>query len=70
MNRRNVLVTGATGFLGGAVCAHLRAAGGWEVTATGRDPGKGALVMADRFVPMDLGDPGAAGDAGTGVRRR
>ncbi len=60
MHRRNVLVTGATGFLGGAVSAHLRTAGGWEVTATGRDPGKGATVAADRFVPMDLADEGAA----------
>ena len=60
MNRRKVLVTGATGFLGGAVCAHLRAAGGWEVTVTGRNPCKGALVAADRFVPMDLADKGAA----------
>ena len=60
MHRRKVLVTGATGFLGGAVCAHLRAAGGWEVTATGRDPDKGALVAADRFVPADLADKGAA----------
>ena len=55
-----VLVTGATGFLGGAVCAELRAAGGWEVTATGRDLAKGAGVAADRFQPADLTEPGAA----------
>ncbi len=58
--RRRVLVTGATGFLGGAVCAELRAAGGWEVTATGRDPAKGKRVAADRFLPADLADDGAA----------
>ena len=60
MNRRKVLVTGATGFLGGAVCVHLHTAGGWEVTATGRDPDKGALVAADRFIPADLADASAA----------
>ena len=58
-DRQKVLVTGATGFLGGAVCAHLRAAGGWDVTATGRNAGKGADVGADRFVPADLTDHGA-----------
>ena len=67
MQPRTVLVTGATGFLGGAVCDDLRAAGGWEVTATGRDRDKGARVPADRFVPADLAD----GDAvGTLVRGR
>ena len=60
MQRRKVLVTGATGFLGGAVCADLRAEGGWEVTATGRDRARGASVAADRFVPGDLADEGAA----------
>ena len=55
-----ILVTGATGFLGGAVCADLRAAGGRDVTATGRDPKKGRHVAAERFVPADLATPGAA----------
>ncbi|MBE7213191.1 MAG: NAD(P)-dependent oxidoreductase, partial [Gluconacetobacter diazotrophicus] len=55
-----VLVTGATGFLGGAICADLRAAGGWDVTATGRNPEKGKQVTAERFVPADLAAPGAA----------
>ena len=54
-----VLVTGATGFLGGAVCADLRA-GGWDVTATGRDPEKGKQTAAARFVLADLADPGTA----------
>ena len=56
MHRRKVLVTGATGFLGGAVCDDLRKVGGWEITATGRDRSKGATVAADRFVPGDLAD--------------
>ncbi len=60
MSRCKVLVSGATGFLGGAVCAHLRAAGGWDVTATGRDLEKGKRVTAERFVPADLAEPGAA----------
>ena len=60
-NRQKVLVTGATGFLGGEVCAHLCKTGGWDVTATGRDVAKGAQVAADRFVPADLADHGAAG---------
>ncbi len=60
MNRPKILVTGATGFLGGAVCAHLHASGGWEVTATGRNIEKGARVAADRFIPADLADDGAA----------
>ena len=55
-----MLVTGATGFLGGAVCAELRAAGGWEITATGRNAEKGARIPADHFVPADLAKPGGA----------
>ncbi len=62
MHRRKVLVTGATGFLGGAVCADLRAAGGWEVTATGRNAAKGTRLPTDRFVPADLAEPGAAAE--------
>ena len=66
MPRRKVLVTGATGFLGGAVCAHLRASGGWDVTATGRDREKGARIAADRFVAADLAEPGAAAGLAAG----
>ena len=62
MHRRKVLVTGATGFLGGATCAHLRATGGWDVTATGRNAKKGARLPADRFAPADLAEPGAAAE--------
>lgn len=40
MNGKTVLVTGATGFLGGAVCRSL-ARGGWRVTATGRNEAAG-----------------------------
>ncbi len=60
MYRRKVLVTGATGFLGGAVCADLRAAGNWDVTATGRNVEKGASLAVERFAPADLATPGAA----------
>ena len=67
MARPRVLVTGATGFLGGAVCAELRAAGGWEVTATGRDAGAGARVAADHFQPGDLTTTGTAAALATGM---
>ncbi len=40
MTGRTVLVTGATGFLGGAVCWWL-ASRGWRVTATGRNEAAG-----------------------------
>ena len=40
MTERNVLVTGATGFLGGAVC-RLLVRRGWRVTATGRNEAAG-----------------------------
>ena len=54
-----VLVTGATGFLGGAV-AQLLAATGAEVTATGRDESKAPALLAvgaARFVRAELSLP-------------
>ncbi len=66
MHRRKVLVTGATGFLGGAVCTQLHAAGGWEVTATGRNVVKGARLAVERFAPADLAEPGAASELARG----
>lgn len=66
MYRRKVLVTGATGFLGGAACAHLRAAGGWDVTATGRNVAKAARLPAERFASADLAEPGAAHELARG----
>lgn len=55
-----ILVTGATGFLGGAVCRSL-SRDGEQVLATGRDAARGARLTADglEFQPADLRDPGA-----------
>lgn len=47
------LVTGATGFLGQAVVAYLRAAG-MDVVATGRNPTRCAAINC---VPIDLASP-------------
>jgi 2-alkyl-3-oxoalkanoate reductase len=53
----NILVTGATGCLGGATVRRLVAAG-HAVTASGRNPAKGAELAADgvTFSPADLTD--------------
>ncbi len=52
------LVTGATGFLGGALTRRLLA-DGWAVTATGRNPHEGMRLEAlgADFRPADLRDP-------------
>ncbi|WP_409343534.1 NAD-dependent epimerase/dehydratase family protein [Paenibacillus sp. MBLB4367] len=54
------LVTGATGFLGGALARRL-AGMGWEVTAAGRNKAEGALLAKQgiRFQPLDLQDEDA-----------
>ncbi|WP_019586240.1 NAD-dependent epimerase/dehydratase family protein [Deinococcus apachensis] len=54
-----VLVTGATGFLGGVVARELAQAG-HEVTGVGRDPASGAALeeAGVRFLPLDLRSPG------------
>jgi len=56
-----VLVTGATGFLGGALCRRLHQLG-HTVTGTGRDRARGAELASAgiAFVPADLGDAPAA----------
>ncbi|MDB5045883.1 MAG: short-chain dehydrogenase, partial [Deinococcus sp.] len=55
-----VLVTGATGFLGGVVAREL-AASGHEVRGLGRDAVRGRALGADgvQFVPLDLRTGGA-----------
>lgn len=49
------LVTGATGFLGGALIRRLRAEG-WEVTGAGRNKEAGGILtnLGIRFLPLDL----------------
>jgi nucleoside-diphosphate-sugar epimerase len=56
-----ILVTGATGFVGGATCRWLRAAG-HDVVGTGRTLSLGRTLERDGipFLPADLSDPGAA----------
>lgn len=51
----NALITGATGFLGGALARRLHAAG-WQITATGRNRAAGDALQAAglRFIPADL----------------
>ena len=46
MKSRTVLVTGATGFLGGAVARHLHHSG-WKVLATGRNAAAGSKLAND-----------------------
>ena len=60
MDTARVLVTGATGFLGGALCQRLHRLG-FSVTATGRDAARGAALGGGiRFVAADLADGDAA----------
>ncbi len=56
----NVLVTGATGFVGGALARRLQRQG-WQVTATGRNHAVGAQLVAAgiHFIPADLTDAAA-----------
>jgi nucleoside-diphosphate-sugar epimerase len=59
---RRIVVTGATGFLGGAVARRLHAeTGGVHVRALGRDEARGAALSADGidFVRVDLRDADA-----------
>lgn len=59
------VVTGATGFLGMCLARRLHQEG-WDVTAVGRDKGRGALLTAYgiRFLPLDLCDKDAVVRAG------
>lgn len=53
----NALITGATGFLGGALARRLKE-DGWQVTALGRNPttGKELSDLGIRFIQADLRD--------------
>jgi nucleoside-diphosphate-sugar epimerase len=61
---RRAFVTGATGFVGGAVCAELRAQG-WEVTALVRDPAAAREItkLGVRLAPGDILDPASLATA-------
>ena len=58
------LVTGATGFLGGALARRLHALG-WDVTAMGRDPARLKVLEAQgiRAVQANLEDAHAMSNA-------
>lgn len=60
---KRILVTGATGFLGGAICRELRAHG-CRVVAAGRDTARLAELAHDgcETCAGDLGDEGVADD--------
>jgi 2-alkyl-3-oxoalkanoate reductase len=55
-----ILVTGATGFVGGAACRWLRAQG-HDVVGTGRSVAQGRALARDGipFLPAELSDPAA-----------
>ncbi len=62
------VIVGGTGLVGRAVARRLLAAG-WDVTVTGRDPGRTPTDLVDRvrFVAADRDDPDALASAtGTG----
>ncbi len=56
---RRVLVTGASGFLGGAVAGRLLELN-WDVLGTGRKPN--LLAGSGRYIPADLSDRSAVRD--------
>jgi len=63
---RRIVITGATGFLGGAVARRLRdTQPDAHVLALGRDRARGAALQAERieFRALDLTDASAVGDA-------
>ena len=68
MTADRVLLTGATGFVGGALYPHLRHAG-YEIRGGTRDPERAARHMPDRdFVHYEALDPVATRNAMSGCR--
>lgn len=62
MTAQRIVVTGATGFLGGALARHLVATRPWtQVVGLGRDPARGRALQAQgiEFVAIDLTDQAA-----------
>jgi uncharacterized protein YbjT (DUF2867 family) len=61
------LITGATGFLGGALASRLHALG-WDVTALGRNPAALAELAGEgiRVIQADLADAPVILDACAG----
>lgn len=62
MTTQRIVITGATGFLGGALARHLLATRPWtQVVGLGRDPVRGRALQAQgiEFLAVDLTDEGA-----------
>lgn len=62
MSAQRIVITGATGFLGGALARHLAASRPWtQVVGLGRDLERGRALQAQgiEFVAIDLTDEGA-----------
>jgi nucleoside-diphosphate-sugar epimerase len=62
MTTQRIVITGATGFLGGALARHLLATRPWtQVVGLGRDPERGRALQAQgiEFQALDLTDEGA-----------
>ena len=59
---RQLLITGATGFLGGAVCERLKSENEWDIVATGRNLERGKQLKEVEFMPADLRHSGSVAE--------